>query len=857
MNKMRLLMAYMRVLCFYFSCGKIAPIIRKFGFYSRPFIYSAFLLFFSLTHTTTPFAQLQTGAVTVSQDKSLDLEAAQRRNETLGRLVSRPNMASQTLNMINSWLRCLECNNNELNTVAKLGTEAVPYLSSVLQSGDYSDLYRSRAAIALAKIGGDVPKQALESTLEMRMDQALRAFIEQALKRLENEIVIVIVGESVASGQGNPDQPMRGTFPNTAPAEWLDHDCYRSGQSGHAMVAQEIEDRDPGTQVRLINLACSGATMPRIIDQLDEAERLTAGKEIDILLVSAGGNDIGFGQIVTACAALERCFVRDTSNAYPPELNDVIRFVKNVQQRIDALPPLFVNLANKINQLTPKAVYITEYFDPTHALPQEAMASRHMSPFEEESAIADAYCHQLRQARSLAQTAVDQAMDSMIWSIMAQETIGLVDFLNWVGIGPVDFDGITPEESKWAFEKVVLPLNRAVARAASEHGWNYVGGIMSSFYYHGSCASDHWIVRGNESLRIQGDLQGTMHPNNKGHDQYKKRILTFILDGGQTFTVEPIWDASGSIYVSQKEGESYSGSCVYGINNPNIAIACVPEVYLKVVMKDPNGIGRSSIVIDGITPDYRKFYDSYSQRGGITDLGGDIDCTSVEQVQQISIEDRTIEAEEHRRPGQPRIERKAPEIVVGVENAKNGVVCNVTRDNLSRITWFIKITANGIHNFDFHTIDNYGLSRSTNSLEVSVDLQDQQVIIPQHHVTEVVMNTDTTEYYADICPKRLTFSGTISVDNPGLVSYRFVRSDGASESIRTLMFEEPGSKSVNTVWSVGNSIYANIQTFDGWVRLEVLEPQRQQSNNAEFILTCGQRPYVDNSEHCGPGEHCL
>jgi hypothetical protein len=52
------------------------------------------------------------------------------------------------------------------------------------------------------------------------------------------------------------------------------------------------------------------------------------------------------------------------------------------------------------------------------------------------------------------------------------------------GAGPV----ASFEEMKWAYEKVVVPLNEAVQAAASAHGWNYVGGIAESFRNHGYCA---------------------------------------------------------------------------------------------------------------------------------------------------------------------------------------------------------------------------------------------------------------------------------------------------------------------------------------------------------------------------------
>lgn len=48
--------------------------------------------------------------------------------------------------------------------------------------------------------------------------------------------------------------------------------------------------------------------------------------------------------------------------------------------------------------------------------------------------------------------------------------------------------GASFEEMQWAYEKVVVPLNAAVQAAAQAHGWHYVGGIAEAFRTHGYCA---------------------------------------------------------------------------------------------------------------------------------------------------------------------------------------------------------------------------------------------------------------------------------------------------------------------------------------------------------------------------------
>ncbi|MDJ0627098.1 MAG: hypothetical protein QNJ44_02465 [Rhodobacter sp.] len=49
---------------------------------------------------------------------------------------------------------------------------------------------------------------------------------------------------------------------------------------------------------------------------------------------------------------------------------------------------------------------------------------------------------------------------------------------------------------------------------------------------------DHWIMRGTESMRQQGDILGRMHPNAKGHLAIRDRLVDCILGGHCISTVQ-------------------------------------------------------------------------------------------------------------------------------------------------------------------------------------------------------------------------------------------------------------------------------------------------------------------------------
>jgi lysophospholipase L1-like esterase len=76
-------------------------------------------------------------------------------------------------------------------------------------------------------------------------------------------------------------------------------------------------------------------------------------------------------------------------------------------------------------------------------------------------------------------------------------------------------------------------LNDEVKDAAAEHNWFFVSGISDQFKGHGYCTDDHWYVQAEESCLTQGDFEGVVHPNPKGTKvvaQALAREITAILN---------------------------------------------------------------------------------------------------------------------------------------------------------------------------------------------------------------------------------------------------------------------------------------------------------------------------------------
>jgi hypothetical protein len=323
------------------------------------------------------------------------------------------------------------------------------------------------------------------------------------------DYLVVSLGDSVASGEGNPDFRASGPIPGG----WTNTLCHRSGWSGPAQAAGRIEHADHHSSVTLVSLACSGASImagllnpfsakdwppgtPAQPSQVDTLAQLLCPpgvnctsrdqrRQIDSLLIQIGANDLHFSDIVEDCAkpfpAFRGC---DTSGGDT---------ANRLAQDLGQLPGRYDLLAQRINdELNYSAAYLGEYFDPTHDENGQPCEMRL------EGAVSDA---------------------------------------NPAGVGG---DGvINPSESAWAYIAVVQPLNNTIHQKAGQFGWQVLDGIADRFGPHGYCAADHWIVHYGESKRDQGDKFGTMHPNGPGQQAYADRIE----QGMRQMTAQPLYSA--------------------------------------------------------------------------------------------------------------------------------------------------------------------------------------------------------------------------------------------------------------------------------------------------------------------------
>ena len=349
--------------------------------------------------------------------------------------------------------------------------------------------------------------------------------------------LIVSIGDSYASGEGSPEIP-------GDPARWadaggatdspqaLDHDvAHRSGLAGSAQAALAIERADPRSSVTYVSLAASGAeieegmlsapgaatggdgdghTLRPQVEELADLMGCASGgagtclRTIDTLMISAGGNDIGFAFTVGSLIALDPLLVVN-----PIYQNLLDNLVADVGEDIDALPALFDQLGDALSAIAIDQILLTGY-------------------------------------PGSSTVAVD----------------GRIVTCDEIGGDLIPGLEVDQDELNVVREGLLVPLNDTLEAVADAQGWVFVDSHVSAFEGHGYCGSDpyggqgfsgnpfpedvaanndpgvRWFRRAAESAAIQGGggllqperlaTSGTFHPNEFGHQAYKTALLEVL-----------------------------------------------------------------------------------------------------------------------------------------------------------------------------------------------------------------------------------------------------------------------------------------------------------------------------------------
>jgi len=397
--------------------------------------------------------------------------------------------------------------------VVAVQDELEDFITALEDVANCSPIDCAQAALALeAAIGALEAEVAL---LELDLDYADLLAIATAYAELDND-----ARNAIASAWDALEAALAALTPT-----WQNQSCHRSATSGQVQAAQLLEESDPRSSVTFVHLACSGATISKgllyqydgiepgyraVAAQVDRAEALVTGeREIEMLVISIGGNDANFGPVLETCMVGEPCHdAPELDPAWDELLSGLCDFevvgplipycqeylegiqVEDASDLFDGglagLPAGYAALDAAITELLhvdPGRVFLTEYPDVTR----------------DETG---AYCG----------WSADQELSEQIKHL----------------------PGMSQSEFEWADTYAATLLRDTMKSAATTHGWSFVEGIAAPFETHGYCAEDNWLVRLQESFLQQGDQYGAVHPGPDGHGVYANAIVAAVPEPGPT-----------------------------------------------------------------------------------------------------------------------------------------------------------------------------------------------------------------------------------------------------------------------------------------------------------------------------------
>jgi hypothetical protein len=306
--------------------------------------------------------------------------------------------------------------------------------------------------------------------------------------------------------------------PSPRPARWQEPAAYRSYQSGPARAAYLLESESDhhADRVTFLSFARSGAEIqagllgPRTtsdgepidgwignIGEIEELVNTVGDRPIDVLHISIGGNDVRFSGTLTDVVAGDiPQFAAFTPWALVFQAgNDVDarrKAVAEAERRLGVLRRVgFPALVEAVAELRPGQVSINEY---PIGLFERMRADG--SPFDE------------RGCGVFSGPDVDLSLD------------------DWLAI-----------------KQLGVKLNALIHDVAADpdNRWILIDAIAEQFAGHGYCATadpsrpgpatnrrGSYFNSAEQSCRNQGDFEGTMHPNEHGHEVFAERIAAVI-----------------------------------------------------------------------------------------------------------------------------------------------------------------------------------------------------------------------------------------------------------------------------------------------------------------------------------------
>ena len=90
--------------------------------------------------------------------------------------------------------------------------------------------------------------------------------------------------------------------------------------------------------------------------------------------------------------------------------------------------------------------------------------------------------------------------------------------------GPLGTTLISTSDAQFLSNTITIPLNNAIAAAAKANHWTFVD-ILAAFSTHGYPSTDTWIRQLDQSLEMEGSVDGFFHPNAIGEQAIAQLLL--------------------------------------------------------------------------------------------------------------------------------------------------------------------------------------------------------------------------------------------------------------------------------------------------------------------------------------------
>ena len=122
---------------------------------------------------------------------------------------------------------------------------------------------------------------------------------------------------------------------------------------------------------------------------------------------------------------------------------------------------------------------------------------------------------------------------------------------------------------------------------------------------------------------------------------------------------------------------------------------------------------------------------------------------------------------------------------------------------------------------------------------------------PVHALSVTAVSIGVTPTHSNgPCPVDFKFTAKISLNGAGRATYKWVRSDGAIDTLThpPVVFLAAGVQTVTTTWFALGLPTPAFHPFHGWMKIHVLTPNDKLSAPAEFTLDCS--PNNPPVTHC-------